>query len=335
MDDLLLHNIVEKIISGRKDWALEELQYQQNYPDKVEKALHEYRHQAETLDRVSVIHYDYTLLQIRKIAESFGGWPRTLSFPEAVALAVIELKYDGTETTMLVLTVVGEVLDIALMTIGDGVYEVSYANCVSQVSARDIHRIWREIRLIGHAVNRLLIVTTNHEDFRYKILVERLFGLEAKCMDNLQQLIQRGREICAGILTREVKDVLLLSVIPQTIGIEMEEGLMLPIVEANTTIPTKVSKTLSLDANASEFNVAIWQGNKCYAQENSLVGVLSIKNQMLQYGKKRELEIVVDIDSSMRCICHLTDKYYNITTKIVLPHYMTKITNIHNKYQHE
>lgn len=316
----LLHNIVKKIIAGKKNWTAEELQYQRNYPDTVEKALHEYRHKAEILDTVSVIHYDCTLLQLAKIAKSFGKWPRTLSFPEAVALAIIESHPLDEGTTMLILTIVGDVLDIALITIENGVYEVSYTNYVSLVSAEKIYRIWQEIRLMGSA-ERLFIVTTEHESFRYKTLVEELFGIEAECMDNLQQLIQRGREICAGILTGEVNNVLLLSVVSQTIGVEMEEGLMLPIVEANTSVPTKINKTLFLDANASEFNIAIWQGNMCYARDNTLVCVLSIKNQMLQPNKKRELEIVVDIDSNMRCICYLTDKYCNVTTEIALPYY--------------
>lgn len=330
MKDQLLHSIVEKIVSGKKDWTSEELQYQRNFPNVVEKALHEYRQKAETLDKVSVIHYDCTLIQISKIAEQFGMWPRTLSFPEAVALSIIKPTHDGEETTMLILTVVGEVLDVALITIENGVYEVSYANCISQVSADSIYRIWLEIRLDNPTIDRLLIVTTEAESFRYKTLVERLFGLEAECMDNLHQLVQRGREMQAGILTGEVKGVLLLSVMPLAIGIEVEEGLMQPIIGANTTIPTRKSETISLDANVSEFSVAIWQGNECYARENTLVGVLSMKNQMLQLGKKRELEIVVEIDSNMRCVCRLTDNNCNVTTKMELPYYMTGITNVSN-----
>lgn len=316
-DDQLLHSIIDKIIASRNDWTLEELQYQRNHPDRVEQALHEFRKKAEILDRVSIVHYDCTILHKRIIAERLGIAPKILSFPEAVAFAVmVPCPFVGKEANMVILTIVGDTMDLALLTIGDGVYEVRYTQYVSPLSAEKIYHAWRKtlLELEKQKVDRLLIVTNEHQNFRYTALVEKLFGVKAECMENLHQLVQRGREICAGIMTGEVKDVLLLSVIPQTIGIEMEEGLMLPLVEANTTIPTRMIKTLFLDAGVTEFRIEVWQGNNCYARKNDLVGVLCIKNQVCQPHEQREMEMMVDIDSNGTCLCNLTDKVYNTST---------------------
>lgn len=163
-------------------------------------------------------------------------------------------------------------------------------------------------------VDRLLVVTNDYQCFRYKALVEKLVGMEAECMGNLQQLVQRGKEIKAGVLKGEVKDVLWLSVISQAIGVEMEYGLLLPIIEANTTIPTSKRKTLFLDAGVTEFRIEVWQGNDCYARKNDLVGVLCMKNQVCQPHEQREMELMVDIDSNGTCLCKLTDKIYNTST---------------------
>lgn len=317
MEDSLLHSVIEKIVAGNKDWTAEELQYQRNYPNEVEKALHEYRQKAEILDRVSIVHYDCTIFQKHKIAERLGVRPRLLSFPEAVAFAVmVPCPFVGKEANTVILTIVGDTMDLALLTIGDGVYEVRYTQYASPITAEKIYHTWREtqLELEKQKVDRLLIVTIEHQTFRYTVLVEKLFGVKAECMDNLHQLVQRGREICAGIMTGEVKDVLLLSVIPQTIGIEMEEGMMLPLVDANTTIPFRKSKTLFLDAGVPQFRIEVWQGNDCCARKNDLVGVLCMKNQVCQPHKQREMELMVDIDSNGTCLCKLTDKTYDTST---------------------
>lgn len=319
MENWILHSIVEKIVYGKKDWTAEELQYQRNYPDEVEKALHEFRNRAEALDKVSVIHYDSTVLHIRRIAARLGLWPKTISFPEAVALAVFESSPAVEETSVAILTIAGEVLDVALLVIGEGIFEVRHANCTSQISAEKIYHIWRdvwrEVKSCEIKIDHLVIATNDYQRFQYENLVERLFGMKAEWYGNLHQLIQRGREIRAGVMTGEVKNVLLLSVIPQTIGIEMEGGLLLPIIVSNTTIPTRKSETVFLDAGVSEFSVDIWQGKDCYARENDLIGTVCLKNSFYQPGKQRELELTIDIDSTGGIGCRLTDKSCNVETE--------------------
>lgn len=318
MENLILHSLVEKIVSGKKNWTPEELQYQKNHPDEVEKALHEYRKTTEILDRIMVVHYDCNFLQMKKAMVGISLKPKFLSFPEAVALAVTVSDNNCKETNMVIVTVVADMVDLALITIGDGVYEIRYTNCVSSISAEKMYRLWYETQLVEPKVDRLLIATIGDSYFHYKTLFEKLFGVQAENMYNLQELVQRGRVVQAGVMTGEIKDVLLLSVMPQTIGIEMEEGLMFPLIEANTTIPTRVSKSLYLDAGAMEFRVDVMQGNDYFSRKNDLVGTLCLNNPCCQQDGQREMELMVDIDSCGCCVCRLTDKKYNVTTELKL-----------------
>lgn len=316
--NMLLNQIASKIVSGSVNWTPEELQYQKNHPEEVEKALHEYRKKAQILDRVVVTHCDYSFLKIKKAAVGLGAKPKIITYPEAIALATMVPSPVSKDTKIAILTIAQDVLDIGLIDIEDGVYEVCYMNCISPISADSIYRLWKETRWCDNKIDHLMVVTNDNKGFHYLPLVEKLFDMKAECKGNLQQLVQRGREVQAGVMTGEVKDVLLLSVTPQTIGIEMEEGLMLPLIEANTTIPTRVNETLFLDADVSGFRIDIWQGNECYAWKNDLIGVLYLKNQNCQQGEQREMELMVDIDACGCCVCRLTDKKYNVTTEIKL-----------------
>lgn len=317
-DNNLLNQIASKIVSGSMNWTADELQYQRNHPDLVEKALHEYRKKADAIDRIVVIHYDSSFLQIRETAIRLGMRPKILSYPEAAAMALLVPFSIDKETSIAIMTIVDDVLDVALITIDDGVWEVRYTNCVPQLSADKFYRIWWETRLCEIKLDRLLIVTEDNKKFQHMVLAEKLFGLKAECFGNLQHLVQRGREILAGVMTGETKNFLLLSVTSLAIGIEMEGGLMLPLVEANTMIPTRVSKIVVLDAGVSEFRVDIRQGNECNVRKNELVGVLRLKNHYCQQGEERGLELMVDIDSNLRCICRLTDKDNNVSTELQL-----------------
>lgn len=135
-DMILLNQIASKIVNGLGNWTAEELQYQRNHPDKVEQALHGFRQKSMILDKILVLHNNANYMQVKRFANDLGiDKPITMSYTEAAAIAVTvnvtERQLDGKETTMVILTVVEDVLDMTAVTIGDGVYEVLCSNCVS------------------------------------------------------------------------------------------------------------------------------------------------------------------------------------------------------------
>ena len=176
------------------------------------------------------------------------------------------------------------------------------------VNSEVIYSICHEaVKQLEEPVDRLLVVTNGHYDFTYEQLAGSIFGARPELMTNLKELTERGVEIQNGVREGTVKDLLLLSVIPQTIGIEDVDGKMLPIILSNTTIPTKRSDHIIVDAASPRFSVEIWQGNNEFAKNNALIASLIVVNECIQAGTTRELEIVINLDSNMGCRCCLID----------------------------
>ena len=298
MDDNLLYNIIDKLVSGRNDWTLEELQFQQNYPNEIEQAL-KALHRKNSKSFV-VLHSGCSLLQC--------SGKKTLTYPEAIILALHVLNLLGDSHRVAVLAYDDEFLDMAVVYYDDGVFDFEYAAFVPSVNSEAVYSICNEgTRNVKGPVDKVFVVTNGHYDFSYEQLAGCVFGVEAELMTNLKQLIKRGAEIKEGIINGSVKNALLLPVISQAVGVEDADGNMLNIIEANTNIPCRNSRQIMLDASASKIGVKIWQGNDSVAKKNVVVANLSVMNDCVQIGTKRLVEIMVDIDSIMSCRCRLTD----------------------------
>ena len=298
MHDKLLHSVVNKLVQGRSDWTLEELQFQRNYPDKIEQALKELHHKNSKGFVVS--HSGCNLLQC--------SGKKILTYPEAIMLALYVPDLLGNSYRVAVLAYNDEFLDMAVVDYGDGVFAFEYAAFVPFVNSEAVYSICNEAtRNVEGPVDKVLVVTNGHYDFSYEQLAGSVFGVEAELMTNLKQLIKKGAEIREGISNGSVKNALLLPVISQAVGIEDADGDMLNIIEANTNIPCRNSRQIMLDASASEIGVKIWQGNNSVAKKNVVVANLSVMNDCIQAGTKRMMEVMVDIDSVMCCRCRLTD----------------------------
>ncbi|MBR4354339.1 MAG: molecular chaperone DnaK, partial [Kiritimatiellae bacterium] len=100
-----------------------------------------------------------------------------------------------------------------------------------------------------------------------------LFGKEPHKGVNPDEVVAMGAAIQGGILKGEVKDVLLLDVTPLTLGIETLGGVLTPLIERNTTIPTKKSQVFSTAAdNQPAVTIAIFQGDRKMARDNKSLG---------------------------------------------------------------
>ena len=301
MKDQLLYSIVDKLVSGRSDWTLEELQFQRNYPREIEQALMAFQHgQHDKANKWSIIHSGHNLLQ--------RGGRRGLTYPEAIVLALVASTQLNNNSHVAVFAYDDDFLDMAVVIYADGVVEVVYTAYSSLVNRGVIYSICHDaVKRLEEPIDRVLVVTNGYYGFTYEQLAGSIFGVEAKLMTNQKELLRQGIEVQKGIREGNVKDVLLLSVIPQTIGIEDADGKMLPIILSNTTIPTKRSDHIIVDAASPRFSVEIWQGNNEFAKNNALIASLNVVNERIQAGTTRELEIVINLDSNMGCRCCLID----------------------------
>ncbi len=126
-----------------------------------------------------------------------------------------------------------------------------------------------------------------------------LFGKEPHKGVNPDEVVAMGAAIQGGILKGEVKDVLLLDVTPLTLGIETLGGVLTPLIERNTTIPTKKSQVFSTAAdNQPAVTIAIFQGDRKMARDNKSLGNFNLDGIPPAPRGVPQIEVTFDIDAN-------------------------------------
>jgi molecular chaperone DnaK len=129
--------------------------------------------------------------------------------------------------------------------------------------------------------------------------VEKFFGKSPSKGVNPDEVVAVGAAIQGGVLTGEVKDVLLLDVTPLSLGIETMGGVMTKLIEANTTIPTKKSETFSTAAdNQPSVEIHILQGERPMANQNKSIGRFHLDGIMPARRGEPQIEVTFDIDAN-------------------------------------
>ena len=134
---------------------------------------------------------------------------------------------------------------------------------------------------------------------RVQAIVKELFGKEPHKGVNPDEVVAIGAAIQAGVLAGEVKDLLLLDVTPLSLGIETMGGIMTPLIQRNTTIPTRKSEVFSTASdNQTSVEVHVVQGERPLARDNRTLGRFHLVGLPPAPRGVPQIEVTFDIDAN-------------------------------------
>ena len=158
-------------------------------------------------------------------------------------------------------------------------------------------------------INEVILVGGSTRIPAVQEAVENFFGKKPNKSVNPDEVVAIGAAIQGGVLTGDVKDVLLLDVTPLSLGIETMGGVMTKLIEANTTIPAKKSQIFSTAAdNQSSVEIHVLQGERPMAADNKTIGRFHLDGIPPAPRGVPQIEVTFDIDANGIINVSATDK---------------------------
>jgi molecular chaperone DnaK len=165
----------------------------------------------------------------------------------------------------------------------------------------------KDAKLSHHEIDEVVMVGGSTRIPKVLEMVKQIFGKEPNHSVNPDEVVAVGAAVQAGVLSGDVKGVLLLDVTPLSLGINANGGQMSVIIPRNTTIPTKRSEvyTTAVD-NQPGVDIEVFQGERPVVEGNKLLGQFHLGNIAPAPRGMPQIEVVFDIDANG--IVHVTAK---------------------------
>lgn len=165
-------------------------------------------------------------------------------------------------------------------------------------SLNPVKRALEDAKMAQSDINEVVLVGGQTRMPMMQQTVQRYFGREPHKGINPDEVVAVGAAIQAGVLGGEVKDILLLDVTPLTLGIETLGGVATPLIERNTTIPTKKSQIFSTAGDAqTQVEVHVLQGERPMAGDNKTLGNFILDGIPPAPRGVPQIEVTFDLDA--------------------------------------
>jgi molecular chaperone DnaK len=184
---------------------------------------------------------------------------------------------------------------------------------------RPVEQAMKDANLNAKNIDEVVLVGGTTRIPKIQELVKKITEREPNQSVNPDEVVAIGAAVQGGILSGEIKDILLLDVTPLSLGVETFGGIMTKIISRNTTIPTKKSEIFSTaQDNQTIVEIHVLQGERSMAVDNKSLGRFSLEGIPPEPRNSAQIEVSFDIDVNGILLVQACDKKTNIEQSIII-----------------